>query len=76
MDNLVEGTVLDVKEYGILTVRGKDRHVIFTDKGAYIDNWFLREIYAKLGELTEHKIVCCGFKTTKQKAKAISVRII
>ena len=76
LDNLVEGTVLDVKEYGILTVRGQDRHVIFTDKGAYIDNWFLREIYAPLGELTEHKTVCCGFKTTKQKAKAMSVRII
>ena len=70
------GTVLDVKEYGILTVWGKDRHVIFTDKGAYIDNWFLRKIYANLDELTEHKIVCLGLKTTKQKVRTMFVRIL
>ena len=76
LDGLAVGTVLDVKEYGILTVRGKDRHVIFTDKGAYIDNWFLREIYANLDELTVHKIVCLGLKTTKQKVRAMFVRIL
>ena len=57
-------------------MRGQNRHVIFTDKGAYIDNWFLREIYAKEDELTEHKIVCLGLKTTKQKVKAMAVRVI
>ena len=76
LEELETGMVLEVKSYGILSMRGKDRWVIFTDKGNFIDNPFLNEKYKRIEELVRHKIVCLGMRTTKQKHKAMSVRLI
>lgn len=71
------GTTILVKMFGVINVRGQDRYVLYTDKGNFIDNWFLRQEYDKLEKpLREHKIICRGFKTTKQNVKAMSVAVL
>ena len=76
LESLEIGDVLTVLSYGKLLMRGVERTVISTDKGDYIDNHWLQQEYKKMDTMYKHKIICIGDKTTPQKHKAKTVRII
>ena len=77
LEDLNPGDIITVEKYGLKLYKNKERYILYTDAGEFIDNTHLNDLYKKLTYITRHKIIAVKIKKTKTtRKKEMDVRLI